>query len=74
MYEELFKKNILSSIWSISVARGRLHVILHVACLNVILNILPLCENICISGFRCRPSVTTCTSYNYLQSSLPARR
>ena len=25
---------------------------------------LPSCENICISGIRCRPSVTTCTCYN----------
>ena len=30
---------------------------LHVACLNVILNILPSCGHICISGFRCRLSV-----------------
>ena len=38
---------------------------LHVTCLNVILNILPSCGHICISGFRCRLSVTTSTCYNY---------
>ena len=26
-------------------------------CLNVLLNIIPSCGNICISGLRCRPSV-----------------
>ena len=30
----------------------------------IILNILPSCGNICISSFRCSPSVTTCTCYN----------
>ena len=50
----------------IYVAHGRIHVVLHLTCLNVILNILPSCGNICISGFRCRPSVTTGTCYNYI--------
>ena len=32
--------------------------------------ILPSCEIICISGFGCRTSVTTCTYYNWPQSPL----
>ena len=64
MYKELFKKHLFSSTWRIYVALVRIHVILHLTCSNVILNILPLCGNICISGFRCRSSVTTCTCYN----------
>ena len=55
MFKENFKKRLFSSTWRISVAHGMIHMNLHVACLNVILNILPSC----ISGFRCRPSVTT---------------
>ena len=63
MYRK-FKKKLSSSSWRISVAHGRIRVFLHVACLNVILNILPSCGIICISGFRCKASVTTCTFYN----------
>ena len=59
-----FSKNNFFSLWRISDTHGRINVIFHVTYLNVILNILPLCENICISGFRCRPSVTTSTCYN----------
>ena len=70
MYKELFKKHLFSSPWRIYVAHGRIHVILHLTCLHVILNILHMCVNVCISGFRCRPSVTTNTCYNYLQSPL----
>ena len=61
MYKESFKKHIFSSTWRISVAHGRIRVILHVTCLNAMINILPSCGINCISGFRCRPSVTTCT-------------
>ena len=61
MYTEHFKKRIFSSTWRISDAQGMIHMKLglHVACLNVILTILPSCGHICISGFRCRLSVTT---------------
>ena len=62
------KKN--SSPWRIYVAHGRIHVVLHLTCLNVILNTLLSCGNVCISGFRCRPSVTTNTCYKYIQSPL----
>ena len=64
MYKENVKKRLFSSTWRISVAHGMIHMNLHVACLNVILNILQSRGNICISGVRCRPSVTTCTCYN----------
>ena len=39
MYTEHFKKRLFSSTWRISVAHGMIHMKLHVACLNVILNI-----------------------------------
>ena len=64
MYADNLKKRILSSTWRISVAPGMIHMKLHVACLNVILNKLPSCGHICISGFRYRLSVTTSTCYN----------
>ena len=65
MYKELFKKKKNSSTWRIYVAHVRIHVILHLTCLNVILNILPSCGNICISGFRCKPR------YNWLCPLFP---
>ena len=40
MYNEFFKNIFFSSTWRIYVAHGRIHVILHLTCLNVILNIL----------------------------------
>ena len=64
MYADNFKKRLFPSTWRISVAQGMIHMKVHVACLNVILNILPTCGHICISGFRCRLSVTTSTCYN----------
>ena len=64
MYKENVKTRLFSSTWRISVAHGMIHMNVYVSCLNVILNILPSCGHICISGFRCRPSVTTCTCYN----------
>ena len=50
MYTENFKKRLFSSTWRISVAQRMIHMKLHVACLNVILNILPSGGQICISG------------------------
>ncbi len=38
MHKESFKTQLFSSTWRISVAHGRIHVILYVTCLNVILN------------------------------------
>ena len=64
MYKELFKKHTFSSTWRIYVAHERIHVIVHLTCLNEIPNILQSCGDIGISGFRCRPFVTTCTCYN----------
>ena len=46
--------------------------ILHLTFLNVILNILPSCGNICVSGLRCRPSVTTSTGVNRPQLCVPS--
>ena len=46
MYKENFKKRIFSSTWRISVAHGMIQMNLHLACLNVILNILPSCGHI----------------------------
>ena len=63
MYKESFKKHNFPSTWRISVAHERIPVILHMACL-IILNILLSFGIICISGFRCRAYVTTCTCYN----------
>ena len=64
LYKEVFKNYLFSSTWRISVTRGVIRLNLHVTCLNVILNILPSCEIICISSFHCRTSVTTCICYN----------
>ena len=44
MYKESFKNHIFSSTWRISVTHGMINLILHLKCLNVILNILPSCE------------------------------
>ena len=55
MYKEDFKKRLFSSTWRISVAHGMIHMHLHVACLNVILNILPSCGHICTNGFAVGP-------------------
>ena len=70
MHKETLKNHHSSSTWSISVKHRMIHLIFHVACLNVILNLLPSCEIICISVFCCRASVTTCTCYNQPKSPL----
>ena len=48
MYKESFTNHMFSSTWCISVTHGMIHLIVHVTCLNVILNILPSCGKICI--------------------------
>ena len=53
MYTDNFKKRLFSSTWRISVAQGMIH-----------MNILPSCGHICISGFRCRLSVTNSVIIN----------
>ena len=69
MYTNVQKAH-FSSTWRISVAHGRIHMIVHVTRLNVIQilcnTILPSRGIICISGFRRRASVTTS-----IGSSLP---
>ena len=70
MHKETLKNHHSSSTWRISATHRMIHLIFHVTRLNVILNLLPSCEIICISGFRCRASVTTCTCYNQPKSPL----
>ncbi len=70
MHKETLKNHHSSSTWRISATHRMIHLIFHVACLNVVLNLLPSCEIICISGFCCRASVTTCTCYNQPKSPL----
>ena len=42
----------------------RIHVIFHMRCSNLFMNMLSSCRIICISSFVRKPSVTTYPSYN----------
>ena len=51
--------------WHNFMAWRRTHVILHMTCSNLLMNMLSSCRIICISSFVYKPSVTTYPCYNY---------
>ena len=74
MYKELFKKHRFSSTWRMYVAHGRIHVILHLTCINVILNILHRADIfalvVCVVGHLLQLAlVTTSPSLPYIISN-----